>query len=82
MTQNKSASTSWADALIDGLLSIVNVAAYILNVSAVCSFLLYSSLLNLIAKVLHLLMREHNSFVPRDSTSQMKQGDDSFIGLH
>ena len=80
MTQDKSASTSWADALIDGLLPVVNVAAYILNVSAVCSFLLYSSLLNLIAKVLHLLMREHNSFVPGDSASQMKQGDDSFIG--
>ena len=82
MTQNKSASTSWADALIDGLLPIVNVAAYILNVSAVCSFFLNGCLPNLIAKLLHLLMREHNSFVPGDSTSQVKQRDDSFIGLH
>ena len=74
MTQNKSASTSWADALLDGLLLVVNVAAYILNVSAVCSFLLYSSLLNLIAKVLHLLMREHNSFVPGDISVPLKLG--------
>ncbi len=51
MTQDKSASTPWTDTLIDGLLPVVNVAAYILNVSAVSSFLLYSSLLNLIAKV-------------------------------
>ena len=82
MTQNKTASTSWADALIDGLLPIVNVAAYILNVSAVCSFLLNGCLPNLIAKLLHLLKREHNSLVPGDSPSQMKQGDDSFIGPH
>ena len=82
MTQDKSASTPWADALIDGLLLVVNVAAHILNVLSVCSFFLNGCLPNLIAKLLHLLMCEHNSLVPGDSTSQMKQGDDSFIGPH
>ena len=82
MTQDKSASTPWADALIDGLLLVVNVAAHILNVLSVCSFFLNGCLPNLIAKLLHLLKREHNSLVPCDSVSQMKQGDDSFIGLH
>ena len=82
MTQNKSASTLWADSLIDGFLPFIYIATDILNVSAVCPFFLYSSLPNLIAKVLHLFMREHNSIVPCDSTSQMKQIDDSFIGPH
>lgn len=82
MTQDKSASTPWADALIDGMLLVVNVATDIIYVFAVCSFFLNGCLPNLIAKLLHLLMCEHNSLVPGDSASQMKQGDDSFIGLH
>ena len=51
MTQDKSASTPWADALIDGLLPVVNVATDILNVSAARSFFLNGCLPDLIAKV-------------------------------
>lgn len=82
MTQDKSASTPWADALIDGMLLVVNVATHILNVLSVCSFFLNGCLPNLIAKLLHLLMCEHNSLVPGDSTSQVKQRDDCFVCLH